>query len=81
MLNYLNKFDNYATLGELFDQIVDQTAVISYAHRLWDFFRGLFMVSLSTLFEILNINEEFHLYFDTLNAAIAGFAPFHGCET
>ena len=58
MLNYLNKFDNYATLGELFDEIADQSAVISYAHRLWDFFRGLFMVSFSTLFEIFNINED-----------------------
>ena len=81
MLNYLNNFDNYVTLGELFDEIADQSAVISYAHRLWDFFRGLFMVSFSTLFEIFNINEEFQPYIDALTNAIPEFTPFQGCET
>lgn len=81
LLNYMNKFDNHSTLGELFDQLVDQTAVISYAHRLWDFFRGLFMVSFSTLFKILKINEEFQPYFNALTEAISDFGPFQGCET
>ena len=81
LLNYLNKSDNYATLGELFDQISDQAAVISYAHRLWDFFRGLFMVSFSTLFDIFKINDEFQPYFDALTNAISEFGPFQGCET
>jgi len=81
MLNYLNKFDNYATLGDLFDQLSDQAAVISYAHRLWDFFRSLFRVSLSTLFEILKINEEFQPYLDALTDAISELGPFQGCET
>jgi len=81
LLNYLNKSDNYATLGELFDQISDQAAVVSYAHRLWDFFRGLFMVSFSTLFDIFKINEEFQPYFDALTETISDFRPFQGCET
>jgi DDE superfamily endonuclease len=81
LLNYMNKFDNHATLGELFNEISDQAAVFSYAHRLWDFFRGLFMVSFSTLFEILKINEEFHPYFDALTDTISDFGPFQGCET
>ncbi len=81
LLNYMNKFDNHSTLGELFDQLVDQTAVISYAHRLWDFFRGLFMVSFSTLFKILEINEEFQPYCNALTEAISDFGPFQGCET
>jgi hypothetical protein len=81
LLNYMNKFDNHATLGELFDQLADQTAVISYAHRIWDFFRGLFMVSFSTLFEILKINEEFLPYFNALTEAISDHGPFQGCET
>lgn len=29
LLNYMNKFENHSTLGELFDQLTDQTAVIS----------------------------------------------------
>jgi hypothetical protein len=57
LLNYINKFDNHSTLGELFDRLSDQSAVISYAHRLWDFFRSLFWISFSTLFDILEIND------------------------
>jgi len=45
-------FEKYSTLGELFDHIDDETAVTTYAHRLWDFFRGLFLVSFSTIFEL-----------------------------
>jgi hypothetical protein len=81
LLNYMNNFDNYGTLGELFEQIADQAAVASYAHRLWNFFRGLFVVSFSTLFEIFKINEEVQPYLDALKNAISDFRPFQGCET
>jgi hypothetical protein len=39
------------------------------------------MVSFSTLFEIFNINEEFHPYLDALTNAIHKFTPFQGCKT
>ena len=81
LLNYMNKFDNHCTLGELFDHLTDQSAVISYAHRLWDFFRALFRVSLSTLFDILKINEGFQPYFIALTEAVSDLRPFQGCET
>ena len=81
LLNYLNKFENYSTLGELFDHIADETAVTTYAHRLWDFFRGLFLVSFSTIFDLFKINEDFQHYLDALTDALSGFAPFQGCET
>jgi len=81
LLNYMNHSDNYSTLGELFDFLVDQNAAISYAQRLWDFFRGLFMVSFSTLFDILKINEQFQPYFDALTETISDYGPFQGCET
>ena len=81
LLNYLNKFENYLTLGELFDHIADETAVTTYAHRLWDFFRGLFLVSFSTISNLFKINENFQHYLDTLTDALRGFMPFQGCET
>ena len=81
ILNYLNKFENYSTLGQLFDHIADETAVTTYAHRLWDFFRGLFLVSFSTIFDLFKINEDFHHYLDALTDALKGFTPFQGCET
>ena len=81
ILNYLNKFENYSTLGELFDHIADETAVTTYAHRLWDFFRGLFLVSFSTIFDLFKINEDFQHYLDALTDSLRGFTPFQGCET
>ena len=81
LLNYLNKIENYSTLGELFEHIADASAVTTYAHRLWDFFCGLFMVSFSTIFELFKINEDFHQYLDTLTESLSELTPFQGCET
>ena len=81
LLNYLNHFENYATLGELFDHIADQSAITTYAQRLWDFFRGLFRVSFSTIFDLFKINEDFHDYFHALTEALTELRPFQGCET
>jgi hypothetical protein len=81
LLNYLNKIENYSTLGELFEQIADDSAVTSYAHRLWDFFRGLFLVSFSTIFDLFKINEDFQPYLDSLTDSLAELTPFQGCET
>ena len=81
ILNYLNQFETYATLGELFDHIADQSAVTTYAHRLWEFFRGLFLVSFSTIFDLFKINEDFHDYLDALTEVLTELRPFRGCET
>jgi hypothetical protein len=81
LLNYLNKVENYATLGELFEQIADASAVTTYAHRLWDFFRELFLVSFSTIFDLFKINEDFQNYLDALTESLTELAPFKGCET
>ena len=81
LLNYLNKVENYDTLGELFEQIADASAVTTYAHRLWDFFRGLFLVSFSTIFDLFKINEDFQHYLDAITDSLTELAPFQGCET
>ena len=81
VLMYLNEKENYSTLGDLFSHLVDDTAVITYANRLWDFFKGLFSVSFSKIFQLFKIEEDFHTYFDVLSQAVASIAPFQGCET
>ena len=48
----LNETENYSTLGSLFEHLADDSAVITYAHRLWDFFQGLFRVSFSKIFHL-----------------------------
>jgi len=65
----------------LFDYIADETVVTTYAHRLWDFFRSLFLVSFSTIFDLSKINEDFQPYLDTLTDALKDFTPFQGYET
>ncbi len=81
LLNYLNKVKNYATLGKLFEHIADSSAVTTYANRLWEFFRGLFLVSFSTIFDLFKINEDFQCYLDALIESLTGVTPFQGCET
>jgi hypothetical protein len=81
LLNYLNEREHKASTGSLFEALCDDTAVITYARRLWDFFRGLFEISFSKIFELLQIEDDFQSYFSVLNNAVAEFAPFRGCET
>jgi len=81
LLNCLNEKENHATLGRLFEHLSDEFMAVSYARRLWDFFSGLFMVSLSTIFELFKINEDFHEYFDVLTTAVQNSQLFQGCET
>lgn len=81
LLNYLNESENYGTLGELFEHLVDDSAVVSYAGRLWDFFRGLFYIGFSKIFNLFKIEEDFQSYFDCLEQTLNQFAPIQGCET
>jgi hypothetical protein len=81
LLNYLNKIDNHSTLGELFEQIADDSGVTTYSHRLWEFFRGLFLVSISTIFDLFKIIDDFHDYFNALTDCLSELTPFQGCET
>ncbi len=69
------------TLGELFEHLADAAAVNTYANKLWDFFKGLFVISFSTLFDLFKIEEDFHSYIDALTEVLSGFAPIQGCET
>lgn len=81
VLNYLNVAENYSTMGGLFESLIDDAAVKSYSARLWEFFRGLFHVSFSKIFDLFDIQEDFQAYLDTLEQALSGFTPFQGCET
>lgn len=81
LLNYLNESENSGTLGELFEYLADDSAVYSYASRLWFFFRGLFYVSISNIFNLFKIEDDFHSYFDILEKALIEFTPIQGCET
>ena len=81
LLSFLNETEKHATLGTLFEHLVDDSAVISYAHRLWDFFQGLFHVCFSKIFDLFKIHDDFQSYVDALTETLTGFMPFQGCET
>ena len=80
-LNFLNEQEKLPTLGTLFHQLVDESAIISYAQRLWGFFRGLFRVSFAKIFDLFDIEENFSSYFNALTEVLCVSAPVQGCET
>jgi hypothetical protein len=81
VLNYLNVAENYSTMGGLFESLADDAAIKSYSARLWKFFRGLFCVIFSKIFDLFDIQEEFQSYIDALEQALTIVTPFQGCET
>ena len=81
LLNFLNEKDNHATMGSLFEQLVDDSAVITYSQRLWAFFRGLFLISYESIFNLFKIEDNFQSYIDALDEVLQGVMPIQGCET
>lgn len=81
LLNFLNEKENDGTTGDLFEQLVDEYATITYSQRLWDFFRGLFQVAVSSIFELLKIEEQSSSYITTFEQVLLTHMPIQGCET
>ena len=81
VISYLNEAERYATFGRLFESLVDDTAVNTYAQRLWDFFQGLFKISFSKIFDLFDIQEEFQPYLNSITQALKESTPIVGCET
>lgn len=81
LLNFLNEKENDGTTGDLFQELADETATITYSQRLWDFFRGLFQVTLSAIFELLKIEEQSSSYIRAFEHVLSAYPPFQGCET
>jgi hypothetical protein len=50
ILNYLTETEHKRSSGSLSAHLVDETAQITYAQKLWGFFRGLFRISFSMIF-------------------------------
>jgi hypothetical protein len=81
IINYLNEKEHHMGVGSLFEELADETAAFTYAHRIWQFFKGLFETSISKIFELFEIEDDFQSYLDTLNFTVSRFAPIQGCET
>jgi hypothetical protein len=81
LINYLNEKEHHMGFGPLFEELVDETATFTYAHRIWQFFKGLFEISFSKIFELFEIEDDFQSFFDTLNQSVRRFTPIQGCET
>jgi hypothetical protein len=68
-------------MGDLFQMLVDESATITYARRLWDFFSGLFTVTVAKLSDLFKIEEQCSSYIDDFGKVISASTPFQGCET
>ena len=55
--------------------------ISTYAQRLWDFFRGLFRVSFSAIFDLFKIEEKCSSYINALTAVLYASTPIQGCDT
>lgn len=81
VLSHLNEVENTGSKGMLFEHLAEQAAQVTYVQRLWQFFRRLFAISFSKIFELFKIEEEFQSYFQALEQAVLGCVPALGCET
>ena len=81
LLSYLNILENQNGYGTLFEDLADESTVITYGQKLWLFFRGLFKVSFSKIFELFKIEDDFQSYLNALEQAIYDSTPILGCET
>jgi len=81
LLNFLNERENYTTMGDLFQDLADESATITYSQRLWDFLRGLFQVSISKIFDLFEIEEDCSSYINAFTQVLCESTPFQGCET
>jgi tetratricopeptide (TPR) repeat protein len=78
---YLNEREYKTSTGDLFEVLADGSAIITYARKLWDFFRGLFEISFSNIFELFQIEDDFQSYCSVIDQALCESAAFRGCET
>jgi hypothetical protein len=81
LLNFLNEKENCNTMGDLFQSLVDESATITYAQRLWNYFRGLFSVAISKIFDLFEIEEQCSSYINAFSQVLSASTPFQGCET
>jgi hypothetical protein len=81
IINYLNEKEHHMGVGPLFEELADETAAFTYAHRIWQFFKGLFEISFAKIFELFEIEDDFQSFFDTLTHSVSHFAPIQVCET
>ena len=44
----------------LFEELADTTVTFTYARRIWQFFQGLLEISIQKIFELFQIEDDFH---------------------
>jgi hypothetical protein len=81
LLNFLNENENYNTMGDLFQDLADESATITYSQRLRDFFPGLFQVAISEIFDLFEIEKQCSSHINACTQVLCESTPFQGCET
>jgi len=81
LLGFLNEIEKYPTMGGLFEHLAEQSGMVTYAHRLWEFFKGLFNHSLKCIFALLKIEDDLSPFIDSIDQALCSHLKIKGCET
>jgi hypothetical protein len=81
LLNVPNENENYTTMGDLFQDLADESGTITSSQRLWAFFRGLFHGAISEIFDLFEIEEQISSYISAFSRVLCESTSFQGCET
>jgi len=81
LLGFLNEIEKYPTMGGLFEHLAEQSGMVTYAHRLWAFFKGLFKHPLKCIFALLKIEDDLSPFIDSIDQALCTHLRIKGCET
>jgi hypothetical protein len=82
MLGYLLGHEpSHHSIGDMFHEIVQETATVTYFERLWTYFAMILRRCLETLDSFLDPGIEFRYYIEAISNAFHNIKPLRGCET
>jgi len=81
ILGFLNEREKYPTRGGLFEHLAECSAMVTYAHRLWEFFKELFRHSLEYIFDLFKIEDDLSTFIDSIDQALCARLTIKGCAT
>lgn len=78
---FLNEKGNCNTIGDLFQNLIDESATITHDRRLWDFLRDFFSAAISRIFAFLGIDERCSSHRNALIHILSTPTLSQECET
>lgn len=82
ILAYLLEHEpSHRTIGDMFHEIEQEAATVTYFERLWGYFSMILRRCLETVDSFLCPGPEFRFYIEAISNAFQDIKPLRGCET